>query len=561
MVDELIYSELAKSFAASGQFLVRGQANFGVGVVYPALISPAWKLFGAMPDVYAAAKAINAVLMSLAAIPTYLLARRVLSQPYALLAAALAVAVPSMVYTGTLMTENAFYPLFVACVWLLVLALERPSAWLQVAVLAAAGVAFLTRAQAIVLVPAIAIAPLLYTRYRRQPWRSLAACRWLYGLLAVGVVGALALQAVRGRSILGAYQAATGGDYTVGGSLRWLVYHLGELSLYVGVAPFAAFVLLAWLAPRLPRKLQAFVAAALPATVLLVVEVAVFASVQVQRIEERNLFYVAPLLLIALLAWIEVGMPRRTAAAVSAIAAVGLVGAVPFAGLINGNAAADTLALLPFWSLQDTGLVTLDETAAVAVVGAVALGAAFLLVPRRYVLALPAAVAVWFGLTLLAVETNAHGGINHLSLQALFGGTTRFDERDWIDRTAGRDADVAFLWTGDEERKFSLWTNEFFNRSIGPVYDLGPAAPGALPSTPVTVDPRTGELRGARPAPYALTDTSLPLAGTVVGSDPQRQLVLYRVDGPLRVRYRLEGIYGDGWSGASFSVRRYDCKR
>jgi hypothetical protein len=558
MVDELIYSELAKSFADSGRFLVRGQANFGVGVVYPALISPAWRLFGAVPDAYAAAKAINSVLMSLAALPAYALARRVVSQPLALLAALLTVAVPSLVYTGTLMTENAFYPVFLTCVWLLVLVLERPSPWLQAAVLVAAGVAFLTRAQAVALVPAIALAPLLFVRYRREPWRALLAWRWLYGLLAAGVAGALVLQALRGRSLLGAYQAATGGDYTAGGSLRWLLYHLGELSLYVGVVPLAAFALLVWLAPRLPRQQQAFVAAALPVSVLLVVEVAVFASVQVQRIEERNMFYVAPLLLIALLAWIEVGMPRPRAAGVVTVAAVALVGAVPYSGLINGNAAADTLAFLPLWTLQDT-LIGLDDVAAVAVVGAIALGAAFLLVPRRWALALPAAVLLWFGLTLAAIETNEHGGIHHLSLQALFGGTTRLAHPDWIDREA--DGPVAFVWTGDEEKKFSLWTNEFFNRSIGPVYDVGPAAPGGLPSTPVTVDAKTGVLRGAGPERYALADSSLPLAGTTVGSDPGRSLVLYRVTRPLRLRYRIEGVAADGWSGASFTVRRYDCAR
>ena len=43
------------------------------------LIAPAWRLFGAVPDAYAAAKAINAVVMSLAAIPAYFLARRVLA--------------------------------------------------------------------------------------------------------------------------------------------------------------------------------------------------------------------------------------------------------------------------------------------------------------------------------------------------------------------------------------------------------------------------------------------------------------------------------------------------
>src|SRR6478752_2416969 len=74
MVDELIYSELAKSFAATGHFQIRGVASNGYGFVYPALIAPAWKVFGPMPTVYAAAKAINAVVMSLAAVPAYFLA-------------------------------------------------------------------------------------------------------------------------------------------------------------------------------------------------------------------------------------------------------------------------------------------------------------------------------------------------------------------------------------------------------------------------------------------------------------------------------------------------------
>ena len=54
--------------------------------------------------------------MSLAAMPAYFLARRLMGQRLALLAALLAVAIPSMVYTGTLMTENAFYPLFLLAV-------------------------------------------------------------------------------------------------------------------------------------------------------------------------------------------------------------------------------------------------------------------------------------------------------------------------------------------------------------------------------------------------------------------------------------------------------------
>ena len=54
-----------------------------------------------------------------------------LSRPLALGAAALAISVPSMVYTATLMTENAFYPLFLWLALALVLAgvalARRPS--------------------------------------------------------------------------------------------------------------------------------------------------------------------------------------------------------------------------------------------------------------------------------------------------------------------------------------------------------------------------------------------------------------------------------------------------
>ena len=558
MVDELIYSELAKSFAASGHFLVREQP-FGVTALYPALISPAYRAFGAVPDAYRAAKGINSVLMSLAAVPAYLLARRVVERPLALLAALLTVAVPSMLYTGTLMTENAFYPLFLVCVLALVAALDRPTPLRQVAVLALATLCYLTRVQAVFLLPAIALAPPLLLCYRRQSWRALRDWAVLYALLALGIVAALVYQEARGRSVLGAYEAATTTHYTAANSLRWLLYHLGELSLYVGVAPLAAFALLAWLGRGLPRQLQVFLAAAVPVGVLCVLEVAVFASSpSVSRIEERNMFYVAPLLLVALLAWIEQGLPRPRSAGIAALAAAALVGAVPYSGLINGNASADTLAFLPLWTLQDT-VITLDEVAAVVVVAAIVVAALFLLVPPRWALALPAVVLAWFGFALWAAETNPHGGVHHTSLEALFGGTTKLSEPDWIDRQVGRGADVAFVWSGNADRKFSLWTNEFFNRSIHRVYDLGPAAPGGLPSTKVRLDPKTGLLRGAAPAQYVLTDDSVPVDGQQIGGDPGRGLVLYRLEGPLRVAYRTHGVWPDGWSGRTFSITRFGC--
>ena len=84
MVDELIYSELARSFAAGDGFQVRGAPAAGFSLVYPILISPAYALFDSLPEAYAAVKTLNALLMSLAAVPAYLLARRLLPPPLSL---------------------------------------------------------------------------------------------------------------------------------------------------------------------------------------------------------------------------------------------------------------------------------------------------------------------------------------------------------------------------------------------------------------------------------------------------------------------------------------------
>ncbi len=89
----------------------------GYGVLYPVLIAPAYALFDSLPDAYAAVKTINSLVMSLAAIPAYLIARRVVPAGLALLAALLAVALPSIVYTATVMTENLFYPLVLLVAW------------------------------------------------------------------------------------------------------------------------------------------------------------------------------------------------------------------------------------------------------------------------------------------------------------------------------------------------------------------------------------------------------------------------------------------------------------
>src|SRR4029078_8786296 len=106
MVEELVLSEPAKSFADAGRFLLRGEHTAAYGLVYPALLSPAWALFDRVPQAYPAANAIHAVIVSLAAIPAYLLARRVCSRPFALGAAVLAMSVPALLFHRVLTDHN-----------------------------------------------------------------------------------------------------------------------------------------------------------------------------------------------------------------------------------------------------------------------------------------------------------------------------------------------------------------------------------------------------------------------------------------------------------------------
>jgi Dolichyl-phosphate-mannose-protein mannosyltransferase len=550
MVDELIYSELAKSFAANGHFLVRGVTSTGYGFVYPVLIAPAFRLFSSVPRAYAAAKAIDSVLMSLAAVPAYLLARRVVRPKLALLVAVLTVAVPSMVYTGTLMTENAFYPLFLTCALLLVLVLERPTALRIAALLGCSLLAFLTRAQAVSLVPAILCAPLFLPRAR---WREF---RLLYGVVLGAGVLVLVGEVGRGRaplSVLGAYRSTTGSHYDVASILRWLVYHVGELDLYVGIAPFAALLFL--LMTR--ERRTPFVAAAVSLTAWLVLEVAVFATTQSQRIEERNMFFVAPLFFIALCWWVERGLPRPRAAGVAAVIAAGLVGVVPYSGLINGNATSDTLALVPLWTLQDT-VTTLDQIGSVVVAIAIGFAVLLLLVPSRLAIVLPLAVLALYAVVLWPIESNPHGGIQHASLGALFGGTSS-PKRDWIDDRLGHNANVAVLFDSRTMDKFTVWTNEFFNRSVKRVYDIADSTPGGLPETPVRIDPSTGRIAGVN-APYVLTSQALQLDEPPVFQDAVKGLAVYRVTRPLGIASVTTGIYDDHWSGAQATYTRYRCR-
>src|SRR5439155_4210259 len=147
---------------------------------------------------------------------------------------------------------------------------------------------------------------------------------------------------------------------------------------------------------------------------------------------------------------------------------------------ITTSAVSDTFALLPWWWIQDHG-IRLANLRWVALPVSVA-PAALLFLPRRLALVLPALVGAYFVATALVVENGRHG-IHLASVGSLWAGI-RVQHPDWIDRTAGHEASVDYLWSGNA-REYSIWENEFFNRSFRSVYAL--AGPGADRLTEIPV--------------------------------------------------------------------------
>jgi hypothetical protein len=562
MVDEIIWSEIARGIADAGEPLLRDVPDPGYSVVYPLLISPVYAFFESLPDAYAGVKAVNAALMSLAAVPAFFIARRVARDGLALLAALMAVALPSMAYTGTVMTENAFYPLFLVTTLAIVVVLERPTPVLVCVSLVLVGLSFATRVQAVAIAAAVLLAPLVLAVFqRRGVTATISRFRWLYGIVAAAAVALLAFQLASG-SLLGAYSPVGERSYDLGEVLRYLWWHVAELSLYALVIPLAATIVLVARARSLDGRLQAFLAATVSLTVCIVPIVATFASEFSDRIEERNMFYVAPLFCIALVAWVEQGAPRpRVLAVVAAVVSALLVVAIPFDRFLTTSAITDSLMLLPLWSLQDR--IGEDWIRLAALGLGAALAAAFLFTPRRYALALPLLV---LGLWILAIRPIWWGthGFERFSRGALFQGI-RTADRDWVDRAlASSGGRAAFLWTGRTDR-LTVNQTEFFNRDVGPVYYVTDPTPGGLHETRVRIDRRTGAVTLPNGEPvrdrFLLADSSFEPDGRPIARDKGWGVTLWRVRTPLVSAVRVDGLYpNDTWSGDEVTYLRRRCR-
>src|ERR671936_270147 len=210
--------------AVARRLAIRGEHFAFPAPIAPLVQSPAW-LFASMTDGYAAAKLLNAVVMSAALLPAYWLARRLVRESFALLVAAATVATPAMLYHAYLMSEAVAYPVFVLSIAVLARAVAAPSRRLGVAVPVVCALAVGTRVQFLVLPIAYVVAVGLCGRGR---WRAYALP---IGLLALfGAAVALVPRA------LGTYGDAGQYHYAPGAVAHWLVTNASLLAFSLGLA-------------------------------------------------------------------------------------------------------------------------------------------------------------------------------------------------------------------------------------------------------------------------------------------------------------------------------------
>jgi len=574
--DEIVFADLARNLGEHGHFAIRQSPGLnGFGVLYPTLLAPAWAIFKSPSHAYVAAKLINALLMSLAAIPTYLIARRLMRPGLALVAAFFAVAIPSLAYTNTLLSENAFYPAVMAAAAALVLVLERPTLLRQIAFVAFTLLAFLARAQGVILLGAFVIALAIvclgnaWTGRRfngRAFLQDVLRFRVSLAILALGVVAAVAYELARGRpvrSILGTYAGATSMvHHPLGPTLRWTLEHFGELDLYLGVIPFIAMIVIVGLglAPREPSlALRSFAASSVGLVVVFVVTAGIYATdFQGRRIEERYMFEIAPLFFVALMAWIERGLPRPPARTGVAVAlGAGLAALVPYDQLITTDVVHDAFALVPLFAQETAGRLTPASIGPAVGAAAIAGAIVAVIVRPRAAWILPALVLVYYGyIELRPIQL----WINQASRNAIGGGIAA--RHDWIDRRVGPGGNVALLVNGGFfSGALPYWENEFFNRSVRAVYTLAGPYDG-LPRTELAPKPSgyLADATGQRVAQrYVLSNLQVVPYGTPIAADRGIGMTLYKTEGPLRIRGTLLGLYQDRWSGGVALWTQYGC--
>jgi hypothetical protein len=535
MTDELQYSKLATSIGEtlSPLPMLRGMHVSAYAQLYPLLLAPLYGPLSSL-DAFRAAHLLNGVLFASAGIPAYLLAREAaLSRRWALVATLLSLALPWNVQTAFVMTESAAYPAFLWASLAIVRAVARPSARRDAIALAGVALAVLARTQFLSLAVVLVVAALV-----RDPRRH----RVLVGAAVAAIVVAL----VGGSRVLGSYSVTAKRWPLPWKAIELAGAHLDVIAIALALLPLllggAWIVANAWLS-------EPFALFALVAIVVLVLETssydARFGGGPVE-IRERYVFYLAPLLLIAMARALVDGIPRAALAGTTVFVAV-TVFAYRFPR-VNGLHVDAPGAVLN-GALHGAGGAPFVALAAVVLALAVT-------VPRWPARAL--AVTCVVAVLACSLATSALAWYRLLTSHSPSSREVAAAPAvvlDWIDTVLPKGAHVAIVpyahYAYWGPNALLWWDVEFWNKTVDRAFVVGGRWDYApFPHGTLDVDRRSGAIAGTRDAPQyvvaAQDDARLRIAGdrrnTNFGLD------IIEAGRPYRALWTSSGLDPDGWT-------------
>jgi len=554
--DEMIYGLVGQSLWESGTLTIRDAAVPYYSLLTPALVGLPLTL-GDVARGVEIAQALQALAMSLVAVPVYLWGARLVGTRWALAAAVLAVLPPALWYGGLLMTEALFYPLVVAALLALARVLEQPTLERQGLFLLLVSATGAVRLQALLLLPVLLVAVGLEAWFGRSA-RIVRRVAPLLVLVGLSTAALLAVYASGRADLLGAYGELAQTTPASTGVLAQLTWHSGAVVVMTMGLPLLATATLAVLAAvrgEANPSVRAFLAVTTAYVVLLVGQVSAFAVEYLDHVSERYVVTALPPLLLGLCLWIARGGPRPAVVVLPIVlAATAALVALPRSRVGTVFGAHDALTLLPLGDLADQG--NLAFRGGLLTLGLVLAGV-FILLPRRLVAATAVAVALGF----VAASVQAAREIDRLS------GVERAHDfgvadRRWIDRAGV--APVLHLDTG-EQPSTSVARVAFWNRSVRRLLRLEGVPAQALPQAPVLIrtDGALVDASGREAsAPYVVLPATIALDGERLASSPPTDIApgsgVWRVDEPLRLVSRTEGFSPIGDFGRA-KVVVYPC--
>lgn len=528
--DEYIYAALGRSLGSSGLPLIRGAPAHFPALLEPLAAAPIWAL---APTVlaYHLVQVENAVFMSLAAIPVYLLARKLdFGTRYSLACATFAVAIPDLVYAGRTLAGSIAYPLVLSALCAAQVALERPTRRNQLAFLAFATLATLARVEYVVLFAAY-LGAVIVARRRA----ALRTHRLSIGLMVAASIAAIAFGPSR---TLGYYSVVV--DLHAGlATLHWMGIDLFLLAVASGVVLVPGA--LVGLATARGRRDSSFAALTVFQAIGLLVAAGLYASNGSERFQERYLFTLLPLVPLAFGIYLRNGRPARMAVIALGALLVVVSARIPLSGYAVSTGSTDSPLLWAVVRLNSLVGVATSSLLVAVYAGAATVVAVLVAAGLRARTAFAGSLAFLAAVSLAATAADVHA-------TRLTRAEFASPNPTWIDDSGV--GDVTAVATG--QAPTGLLTEQlFWNRTITREVLLNGAEPtDAFATSDVRID-SDGVLE--TPAGPIRTPILFERYGTTATFRDARvvastgSFVLWRPTHAARLSMLQTGRYEDAW--------------